>query len=332
MTGARSKAATQFFDGPNIEKKVRELLKDVGPVRVAVAYWGEGAVGRLGLERLKGRDIRIYCNVASGGCNVTEIKLLQQAIGPANVKTCDTLHSKAWVTKKHAIIGSSNASTNGYGIEGSDAAELLEANVWTTSGPIIDDLTEWINRSVHAASRPIRETDYKVGDKNWHARAKNQRTRPGRSTVLDHLRANPLAYEHRNIFVMVSPVGSLTKRQERELEEKGKELDVKKLNGWTSPSPKEERLLVGDSIVIEFDSTKGLFKNEGIFRVLSKENRIGLLGGERALLCQELPSLFGSRLGNANQWRKAAKQALDESDQSDGWIGTLHEFSRYLST
>jgi hypothetical protein len=61
-----------FLDTLGTEFHVREILAPNKPIRAAVAYWGDGAVKRLGIR--KGQNLTVICDLLSGCCNAREIE------------------------------------------------------------------------------------------------------------------------------------------------------------------------------------------------------------------------------------------------------------------
>ena len=109
----------ESLGGLAAEREIKNLLSTCSRARLAVAYWGSGAVARLGLDAVDTRtvDIEITCDLRSGACNPKEIDKLIKLFGPDRVRTRDGLHAKAWITDAGCVLGSSNASANGLGHE-----------------------------------------------------------------------------------------------------------------------------------------------------------------------------------------------------------------------
>jgi hypothetical protein len=82
----------KFLDTSVTEAHVRKILASNKSIRAAVAYWGNGAVRRLGIK--KGQSVTVICDLLSGCCNPREIKRLRAAIGAKRVLTHDRLHAK----------------------------------------------------------------------------------------------------------------------------------------------------------------------------------------------------------------------------------------------
>src|ERR1700680_1254899 len=116
----------KFLDGPGPVEKMAELTTKSRNARMAVAFWGEGAIEHLGLLG-KRSAVTIICNLRSGGTNPNEIRSVMAA--GIHVSQCDTLHAKVYLFDNHVIIGSSNASANGLSFQGTEVSGWIEANV-----------------------------------------------------------------------------------------------------------------------------------------------------------------------------------------------------------
>jgi PLD-like domain len=103
-----------------------QLKKNASEAVVAVPFWGKGSPAMLDL--ISGQPSRIICNLNSAACNPYVIQELKEAHG-VTVRSHPRLHAKIYATSTFAIIGSSNASTNGL-IEGTPTS-WIEANVLT---------------------------------------------------------------------------------------------------------------------------------------------------------------------------------------------------------
>lgn len=122
---------------------IARVIAKAPRVRLAVAFWGLGAIDRLGLDR-KGLEIEVLCNLDSGACNPAEISRL---IGlKAKVRSNPRLHGKVYWTPDAVIIGSSNASSNGLVVEGADSAGWSEANILSFDVTMIQASGEWIKQ------------------------------------------------------------------------------------------------------------------------------------------------------------------------------------------
>lgn len=97
----------------------RQALKEIDPYRIAVAY--------IGLDYsayIKTKKIREFIVSPTVGSNPHAISSVIKSIGISNVYFIDNLHSKLYIGKKGAIIGSANLSRNALDEQG-----LLELGV-----------------------------------------------------------------------------------------------------------------------------------------------------------------------------------------------------------
>lgn len=109
---------------------IRKALKVLGPVKVAVAYVGAGWQRFLSVGQLS--EIIVSPTL---GSNPKAIENLIEHFGYGRVHFLNTLHSKIYVGKHAAIVGSCNLSDNGMGdarrqevavlVDGTDALETL---------------------------------------------------------------------------------------------------------------------------------------------------------------------------------------------------------------
>ncbi len=143
----------KFLTTSDTISEIRNLLNGGGVVRVAVSYWGDGAVDSLGITR--NQDLTIVCDVLSGGCNPAEIRKLLGVLGDKRVLTYDRLHAKVWLAAGSAIVGSSNASSNGLGFEGEEAASLVEANLVVDDRNALAAMKKWWTEGILTGARAI---------------------------------------------------------------------------------------------------------------------------------------------------------------------------------
>jgi hypothetical protein len=118
-----------------LPKKFRSLKKAASETLMAVPFWGTGAIKALGLSAGKSR---VICNLSSGACNPYEIAELKKLVG-IKVRTNPRLHAKIYASRNFAIIGSSNASTNGLAIAGKVSTGWIEANVLSKEPELIKE-------------------------------------------------------------------------------------------------------------------------------------------------------------------------------------------------
>lgn len=126
----------RLLDEREARSEICSLIKAAEKVRLAVAFWGDGATESLGLGRV-GLDLQIVCNLDSGACNPAEIRKLMKLAGKDNVRSNPRLHAKIYWTPSGAVVGSSNASANGLALEGNEARSWEEANVLTADSQVL---------------------------------------------------------------------------------------------------------------------------------------------------------------------------------------------------
>ncbi|MGE3757738.1 MAG: phospholipase D family protein [Pseudobdellovibrionaceae bacterium] len=202
-----------FLNSENMRRKIVEALKSANSAKLAVAYWGEGAVKNLGLEKFDTRDLRIVCNLLSGGTNPNVINELQKH---AQVRHCTNLHAKVYLTGSAAIVSSSNASTNGLGSEGDNANQLIEAGVLAEDQTLLTVIDSWFEK-VWEEAKEIKNVDLNEAKRSWEKtrnnRAWDRKTSKSQGPILF---GHPLdELKDRNIFVTIS-------NYERDLTQKAK--------------------------------------------------------------------------------------------------------------
>lgn len=124
-----------------VSSEATRIFKDADEIRIAVAFWGKGALSQLGgLQNAK--SIKVICNLDSGACNPSE---LRKVLAVAPVRTHERLHAKVYWTPQAVIVGSSNASTNGLWGEGGALDGWREANILSTDPALIADVKAWFD-------------------------------------------------------------------------------------------------------------------------------------------------------------------------------------------
>ena len=194
-----------FLANSALTGQVRSALASAKTAKIAVAFWGEEALKRLGLDRRK-RSIKIICNLESGACNPDEIKLLKKR--GFEIRTNRRLHAKVFWTPNAVIAGSANASTNGLAIEGKEGDGWFEAGIVTREARVVTDASRWFDKLwTDTDTRDILPRDLKLADEKWEPR---REIRPGRlrglsktrqQSILEILKRDPDFFKDRKIFV-----------------------------------------------------------------------------------------------------------------------------------
>lgn len=136
-------ATITFLTETDALGEIRSLIGNASKTKIAVAFWGIGAVERLGLDG-DGVDAEIICNLDSGACNPAEIERLLGLPG-VRLRAHASLHAKVYWTAGGAVLGSSNASTNGLALASDAAGAWSEANVRLDREDILDQIERWFD-------------------------------------------------------------------------------------------------------------------------------------------------------------------------------------------
>ncbi|MHB1798530.1 MAG: phospholipase D family protein [Vulcanimicrobiaceae bacterium] len=173
-----------------------------GPIDLAVAFWGEGAIDELGLTNAK-RRMRILLDLSMGGTNPDVVKAMMK-LPHLQVMQHPKLHAKTYISGRGVVIGSANASANGLGVEGSEATRWHELGCLIYDDHVVQDTKQWFELK-WAAAKPISITDLKKAERTW---AERQRLRPKVDSkirdILAAATANPSAFRNRGIYVDIT--------------------------------------------------------------------------------------------------------------------------------
>src|ERR1035437_482353 len=187
----------KFIEGDQLIEIFLDLMKESTSADLAVAFWGKGSAAQLKIKKNGG--IRIICNLESGACNPNEIEKLQELV---KIKTNKELHAKVYSTKKGAIIGSSNASTNGLAIPASDAQWWREANIVVDEQSILDEIAKWFEIMWRDAQE-ITDSDLGRARELWKLRSSKAPHRKKEKTLIAALKANAELLQSAEIYCIV---------------------------------------------------------------------------------------------------------------------------------
>lgn len=174
----------------NMPSAITKLVNGASDVRLAIAFWGDGAVKKLGIKDAK--QVTIICNIRSGSCNPVEIERLRE-LSQITVFTHDDLHAKVYLTPHGAVVGSSNASANGLAEEGPTAEGWREANLQTDDCAIINLLGKWFAERLSESERVTPELIEEASELWAH---RNQTARLRRMTRCRESEAKALCEEY----------------------------------------------------------------------------------------------------------------------------------------
>lgn len=183
-----------FLNEAEAVTAIRALLAEACEARLAVAFWGAGAADSLQLDR-PGLDVSILCNLDSGACNPAEVSTLLDFCNAGKLKSLPRLHAKVYWTPQGAVVGSSNASTNGLVEEGAKSAGLSEANILIRDPSTLSTIKRWFESQWEdEASYVIGKSDINAAAEIW---ARRKRAAPSTHRVTrDLLKAYRYAPEN----------------------------------------------------------------------------------------------------------------------------------------
>jgi hypothetical protein len=292
----------QFVDGPGAEKKIQALLTRAKRVRIAVAYWGAGAVERLGVEGVGTEDVEVVCDVRSGGSNPTEVERLRDILGEKRVMTCDRLHAKVWITDLGAVIGSSNASANGLGHESDETIGLIEANIFVDDASALAVLERWFEQTVKPESRAVTAADLERARQLRKARRRD-RPVPDARSVFEALQVDPLSLVGRDFLVWVYPHEDVSNWASDQLEAAQKDREDTRISCW------ENVTAPPGAYILDFHRQKnGKARLHGLWRVLSDDPVRGTKR-RHILLCRPANDFNGMPIGDKAAWEAVASRA-----------------------
>jgi hypothetical protein len=177
----------KFLDDETLLCSVTKLIEDGERADLAVAYWGRGAIDKLGIQSTK--PMRILCDLLSGGCNPREIKKFLEGPFADNKEFCvrylNNLHAKVYATPTSIIVGSANASANGFG--DGDRIGTLEAAVQTDDRAVVGEAAKWFD-GLWKKSKKIDDAALEKARDAWRS---SRSKRPPKATVLEVLANDP---------------------------------------------------------------------------------------------------------------------------------------------
>jgi PLD-like domain len=295
--------AMRFLDGAATTPEIRSLVDRSKNVRMAVAFWGEGAAKELGLTH-KGRAATVICNLMTGGTNPEEIKRLKES--KVNVRQCDTLHGKVYLFDDVLIVGSSNASGNGLALQGAELSGWHEANVLIEDAGIYRAASEWFDR---LKPREIEGADLVRAQAAFERR---RRAMPGNwpgsePTVVEALKSNPASFRDKRIYVCAykEDLNRGQKALIRDEQEKTGRPSVSGF-GWAVPS---------DSTLICFwIGVRGGITFDGFWETSHKPHSRGA-GNSEVWFAESVNNVNGlSRHGSSTGWKDALQQWDEDID------------------
>lgn len=283
----------KLLDEKQALEAIRALLETSDTARLAVAFWGAGAIDRLGLNR-PGLSAQILCNLDSGACNPAELRKMRELPG-VTTRSHPALHAKVYWTPEGAVLGSSNASANGLALEGDAVSGWAEANVGLADLGVLQEIEVWFDR-LFAAGYVISDADLDRAEQVWQERAKM--APPGARLVGDLVSAyrnapGHLAWKRVKLAYWQDP---LTEADETRLaklkEEKAFRSTISAYSRWSDR-------IAADDWVLDFDLSAKNTRFTGLWKALPDD--VGRSGFRLVYQVQQLqlPSLGRLTLGAA---------------------------------
>lgn len=185
----------ELTDGPGLFRRLHEQIQSSDTCRLAVAFWGAGAIEELGLYGKS--HARIVCNLKMGGTNPSVVEKLMTI---AQVRHSDSLHSKVYVLDAFGAVGSSNISANGLSFQGGGSRGWFEANVVFGLGPLYDQAEAAFEQAWNGA-REVSDDDLKQAHRVYSARRRSLPFSEDGKTLLEAVTADPDAFESRRLYI-----------------------------------------------------------------------------------------------------------------------------------
>lgn len=287
-----------FLNENAASKALREHFAASKNISLAVAFWGAGATRDLGLD--KRLDAKIVLNLAMGGTNPAEVVFMRE-LG-LDVRQADDLHGKVYLFDDVAIIGSSNASSNGLAFQNGDGLGWREANILVEDAQTVDSARLWVRG---LTTRPITEEDLDLAQIAWRKRRDAIANISDVTSLLDQLEQRPGFFRDRAVYLTVW-MDQMDPEAVEALEEiKGSE-GLRNLSAWQSfpDLPREGHFL-------DFElGERGGVTGWGLWeRSLALEDReLGELGDLQ--FCRKSKTVFGLgyRPAEIARWKTIVQQ------------------------
>lgn len=284
---------------------------------IAVAFWGEGALGQLGLDNPK-KKFRVLLDLGSGGTNPKVVRDLLE-LKPESVRCVDRLHAKAYIGRNAVAIGSANASANGLGLEGHEATHWHELTAVSTQAQDVRAAANWFN-SLWKGSKTITPQLLADAQKKWKRRQQNRPQPSGNSTdLLTAATSDPKAFMNRGIYVTVS-TERLSQRAEKARIQKQEETrsPAYMFEHWPS-MPVNAHLIC----FIDFNGKTISRDGPGLFHTRTDKQRGPYYWVDKS-------NIDGFEVGSIHPWRRRLEKARSENSRkwkSDaGFVMDLGEF------
>lgn len=189
-----------FLSSENYLDQVKQLADSSRNLSLAVAFWGDGSEKLF--ESWQGDNLRILCNLESGGTNPHVIRRLLALANTRcgiEIRTLDDLHAKVMLGDSGAVVGSANFSSNGLGLEGDECSGWREAGLFTDDAAQLAVAQAWFD-GIWEAARQISEAALLQAESDWK---KRRNARPQRNIGDSLLEQDLLTLKDRPIYLAI---------------------------------------------------------------------------------------------------------------------------------
>lgn len=294
-----------LLDGTQVRSQLAACVPDSKNVRLAIAFWGDGAIEALALPKSL-QHVKIVCNLRLGGTNPAEIRKLIKA--GANVRHSDQLHAKIYLLDEHAVVGSSNASSNGLSFQNGDSYQgWTEANILIGRGAVYDEVERLFARIWREASE-VNETDLKDALKAWTARRRAALAdkKSAAPDLLTALYEQPALFQDRRYYLTIDDT-TISEEAESDLSRHQSQLeDAITLSAWEDWDD-----MPANATFISFWKGRRRLYFDGFYKTLDPSPPV--LSGQKTNLqlvydVNDVHSI--SEVGDITQWRKITARIL----------------------
>ncbi|MBY3559777.1 phospholipase D family protein [Rhizobium laguerreae] len=259
----------QFLNERDGLSTIREMLGKADAATIVVAFWGAGAIDSLGLRK-QWQSLRVVCNLDSGACNPSEIEKIMGLGANVEVRSDPRLHGKVYLTAAQAVLGSSNASSNGLVVEGPAISGWAEANITTTDSGLLAQMRTWCDERFLTADA-ITPDKIALARAAWNARRAASPAIGGLSTdLVGSVRSQPDHPAFAGIKV-VQWARTVSARAEKE--HKRAIMADQSLTGTDIYEGWGDDMQIGDWL-IDFDVSGETAKFTGYWHVVHKQNKL----------------------------------------------------------
>lgn len=290
----------KIVSGPELLKEFNKSVKTSKVARLAIAFWGDGAISGLGLT--KQTKIQAVCNLKMGGTNPHEIESLMKI---ADVRQLDTLHSKIYLLDNFGAVGSSNASANGLALQGPEITNWKETNVIFEQGDIYQQAEKEFEK-IFKLSMAISAKDIEKAKENWSNRRHNNIGFDANSippeTLLQALFRSPEKLVDRRVYVCAWD----EHRSNQANKELKKFKETSKLGDNVDAFEDWESIPINSYLVCFYISPKKFVKFDGFWEIPFKRMRFPLGKDSIIEYCLKMTDIYGYKsVGDPKIWTEA---------------------------